>query len=95
MSSKQRHEMQTTLAEYIRELPAAIGDCDFDVTGNRVTVRDGDKKVLIDLVYEGNRHLGSLDLPMTRADFDFIGYADDEASTFMKRFDLHHQRLGG
>jgi len=41
MSLKQSHEVQATLAEYMRELMQAIGHLDFEVTGNRITVRDG------------------------------------------------------
>ena len=95
MSFTQTHEVQTTLAEYMRELPKAVGHLDFEVAGNEVTVTDGDRKVVIDLIYEGNRHLGSLDLPMTRADFELIGYNQEGIAAFMERFNLHTQRLGG
>jgi hypothetical protein len=95
MSLKQSHEVQATLAEYMRELTHAIGHYDFDVTGNRVTVRDGERRVLIDLVYEGSRHLGSLDLPMTRVDYEFVGYGEEGMNAFMERLSHHIQRLGG
>lgn len=95
MSLKQSHEVQATLAEYMRELMQAIGHLDFEVAGNRITVRDGAREVTIDLVYEGNRHLGSLDLPMTRVDFEFNGYIEEEVSAFMDRLSLHTLRLGG
>ena len=40
-------------------------------------------------------HLGSLDLPMEKATFEFIDYTEDEADEFMKDYRKHSTRVGG
>jgi hypothetical protein len=95
MTFKQSHEMQSTLKECLRELTHAIGHLDYEVTGNQIIVRDHGRRLVIDLVYEGDRHLGSLDLPMTRVDYEFIGYTKEETDEFMDHLNLHIMRLGG
>jgi len=95
MNFRQSHEMQTTLKEYLRELSDAIGHLDYEVTGNQIIVRDHGRRLVIDLIYEGQRHLGSLNLPMTQVNYEFIGYTKEEMDDFMKRFKMHEMRLGG
>jgi hypothetical protein len=95
MSVKFSREMQLKREEFLRELPKAIGYLEHQVSGNRVTVKDGDRRVEIALTDEGERHLGSLDLPMERIDFEFIGYTQEEIDAFMERFDQHTLRAGG
>lgn len=95
MSFRQSHEMQTTVKEYLRELPEAIGHLDYEVTGNQVIVREHGRRLVIDLVYEGERRLGSLNLPMTQVNYEFIGYTRDEMEAFMQRLNTHVMRLGG
>lgn len=82
MSFSESHEMEGTLRDCLRELVSVIGHRDFEVTGNEVTVRDGDKRFVIALTYEGDRRLGSLDLPMTRVDYTCSGYSESEAKEF-------------
>lgn len=95
LSFKQSHEMQTTLREYLRELPDAIGHLDYEVSGNQIFIRDKGRRLIIDLNYEGIRHLGSLDLPMTKVDYEFIGYTQKEMDTFMEHLQRHILRFGG
>jgi hypothetical protein len=92
---KQSHEMQSTLKECLRELTEAIGHHDYELTGDRIIVRDDDRQLVIHLVYEGDRHLGSLDLPMVRLDYEFTGYTKAEMDEFMEHLYEHMQRLGG
>jgi hypothetical protein len=87
--------MQLQREEFLRELPRAVGNLEHQVAGNKVTVKDGDRRVEITLTDEGERHLGSLNLPMERIDFEFIGYTQEEIDAFMERFDQHTLREGG
>ena len=95
MAFEQIHELQGTLKECFRELTVAIGHLDYELVGDQVIVRDHGRRVVIDLVYEGKRHLGSLDLPMTRLEYQFIGYTQKEIDDFMQNLNRHMLRLGG
>ena len=95
MSVKQSHEMEGSLKECLRELSSALGHKDFHMTGDQVVVNDGSKKLVVDLVYEGDRKLGSLDLPMTQLNYEFTGYSDGEVQDFMAHLSEHMQRGGG
>jgi hypothetical protein len=43
----------------------------------------------------GDRHLGSLDLPMVRLDYEFTGYTKAEMDEFIEHLNEHMMRLGG
>ena len=87
-------EMQLGRAEFLRELPKAMGGLSYEVLGDRVTVGDNGRRLEITMIDEGTRDMGSLHLPMERIDFDFSGYTQEEVDSFMARFDRHTLRLG-
>lgn len=89
------HEVQTTVGSYLREIPRAIGHMDYEVRGNRVIAHSADGTVVIDLTYEGERHLGSLDLPMTKVVISVIGFEEDKAKAFLDHYDKAMMRGGG
>lgn len=95
MSLTESHEMEGTLKECLRELVSALGHRDFEVTGDEVIVRDQEKRFVISLTYEGDRHLGSLDLPMTRVDYTCTGCTEAEAKEFQEHIAKHLMRVGG
>lgn len=95
MSFKQSHEMEGTLKECLTAIAHALGGHDYEVTGDQVVVRDAGRRLVIHLVYEGDRKLGSLELPMVRVDYDFVGYTAEEADDFMKHLSQHLMRIGG
>jgi len=95
MSVKQSHEIEGSLKECLRELSTALGHKDFHIQGDQVVVNDGGKKLVVDLVYEGDRKLGSLDLPMTQVNYEFTGYSDGEVQDFMTHLSEHMLRSGG
>lgn len=95
MSFTQTHEMEGTLHECLRELISALGHRDFEVTEDEVIVRDQDKRFVISLTYEGDRHLGSLDLPMTRVEYKCTGCTEAEAKEFQDHIAKHLMRAGG
>ena len=96
MSVKESHEVEGSLKECLRELSTALGHKDFHVQGDQITVHDGGgREVVINLIYEGDRKLGSLDLPMTQVNYEFNGYSEDEAKEFMAHISEHMLRAGG
>ena len=78
--------------DYLLRFP---GLADFEVSGDEVIVRDGDKRYVISLTYEGDRRLGSLDLPMTRVEYTCSGCTEDEAKAFHDHMAKHLMRAGG
>lgn len=95
MSFSETHEMEGTLKECLRELVAALGHRDFEMTGDEVIVRDQDRRFVISLTYEGDRRLGSLDLPMTRVEYTCSGCTEAEAKEFQEHMAKHLMRAGG
>ncbi|MEZ5538184.1 MAG: hypothetical protein R3F02_21455 [Thiolinea sp.] len=95
MSFKKTQEVQWTIKEGLRELTHVLAHMNYEVSGNQIIVRDHGKRLVIDLVYEGERHLGSLDLPMTQVNYEFIGYTQEEMGEFMEHLKLHEMRMGG
>jgi hypothetical protein len=95
MSFTESHEMEGTLEECLRQLVSALGHQDFEVAGDDVIVRDKDKRFVISLTYEGDRRLGSLDLPMTRVDLKATGCTEAEAMEFHDHIAKHLMRVGG
>lgn len=95
MSFTQTHEMQGTLHECLREMISAVGHHDFEVTGDEIVVRDDGKRFVISLVYEGDRKLGSLNLPMTHVECNCSGCTEAEAAEFQAELAKHLMRAGG
>lgn len=95
MSFKKTQEVQWTIKEGLRELTHVLSHLNYEVTGNQIIARDGGKRLVIDLVYEGERHLGSLNLPMTQVNYEFIGYTQEEMDKFMVHLKQHEMRMGG
>ena len=89
------HEVQTTVGAYLKEVPGALGAMDFEVRGTRVIAHSDEGTVIINLTYEGERHLGSLNLPMTKVEIVCVGFSDDAADAFLKHYDQEMMRGGG
>ena len=87
--------MGFTRAEFLRTLPAAVGDLPFTVVGGCVKIEDGARRLQISLAEQRERVIGALRLPMLTVDFEFCGYASHEVEHFMKRFMLYFHRGGG
>ena len=94
MSYALSREMQMDRQEFLRELPKAIDDLSYEVSGDKVIAGSGDRRIEITMTDEEVRELGSLHLPMERIDFDFVGYTREEIEAFMADFDRHTMRLG-
>ena len=90
-----RREMGLSHAEFLRSLPAAMGDQSFSVVDSTVTVEAGQKRLRISLAPPQERRIGLLRLPVTWVTFEFDGYAESEVEVFMENFERHFQRGGG
>ncbi len=88
-------EMQCTHVEFLRELPAAVGNRPFEIIGDKVIVHDGKREIQILIRDEPIKHLGSLHLPMEEITFKFIDYTEEEARALLVEFDHHIMRCGG
>src|SRR6476620_4862188 len=78
-------EVQIDRDEFLRQL--LIGGRVFSVHGDIITVPEGGGQVRIRLTDLKDKHLGQLDLPMLRIDFDFNGLWDEEIKAFMVDYD--------
>lgn len=95
MTTRVTHDVQTTVENYLKEVPRALGHLDYEVRGDRVIAHAPDGTVVIDMKYEGERKLGALSLPMTHVEISLIGFADDKAEAFLKHYDAAMMRAGG
>ena len=88
-------EAQCTHAEFLQELPKACGNRPYEIIDDKVIVHDADKQIQITIHHEPIRHLGSLNLPMEKATFEFIDFTESEADEFMKEYRMNSIRVGG
>jgi hypothetical protein len=88
-------EMGADHAEFLRLLPAALGELKVAATDGKITARAGSKRVDIVLAATATRTLAALSLPVTRVVLRLDGYTEDEAARFLSRFRLVYQRGGG
>ena len=86
MNSRFTREMQITAAEFMRQVAGAVAPLPTEICGDQVRIRDGDRLIIITLVDEEVKHLGSL---------EFAGYSVDESEAFMHTFDQRTLRTGG
>ncbi len=82
-------------AELFRRLPAAVGFRDYRVVEDAIILQEDHRSIEIRYSDEEIRRLGAMRLPITRLEFRFAGYSEDEINAFMSRFDLYFRRGGG
>ncbi len=82
-------------AELFRRLPAAVGFRDYRVVEKRIILEESHRSIHILYSDEKIRRLGAMRVPITRLEFRFAGYGEDEIEAFMSRFDLYFRRGGG
>ena len=90
-----RREMSITHVDFFRTFPDAMGNLPHDIEGTHITAHDGGKRLDINLSNEGERDVGSLELPVTFVDMDFSGFSEQEVDAFFVNWDKHFQRGGG
>lgn len=95
MTITEKHDVQSTLAAYMREAVHALGHMDYEMRGDRIVAHSEDGTVLINLDYEGERKLGSLNLPMTGVEISCIGFEEEKAREFLDHYNAEMLRAGG
>ncbi len=88
-------EMGYTHADFLRLLPKAVGTADIRVDGPTVEIRDGVRRLRLDLAPETVRRLGHFRLPVTRVRLSFFGYGEAEREAALERFWRAYQKGGG
>ncbi|MBU2582173.1 MAG: hypothetical protein KJ622_10680 [Alphaproteobacteria bacterium] len=95
MSGVLIREVQISRDEFIRQLPDAIGDFSCSVDGEDIVLRDGDRRIDLKLVSQGDESVGPMELPMQQVHFVFQNMTDVEARMFMEQWDQDKLRMGG
>ena len=88
-------EMGCTEAEWLRWLPAAMGENHWKLQSQSAGVRIGDGALGLKWKVGEPRVIGLVSIPRLLVQFRFAGVDDAARYTFMKRFDLYMQRGGG
>lgn len=88
-------EMGCTEAEWLRWLPAAMGENHWKLQTQSAGVRIGDGALGLKWQEGEPRVIGLVSIPRLLVQFRFAGVDDATRYTFMKRFDLYMQRGGG
>lgn len=88
-------EMGCTEAEWLRLLPAAIGEHASRVVENQLNVTLASGKLTVCWTTLSPRVIGLVRLPRLQVTFCFDGLSADERHAFMRRFDLYMHRGGG
>lgn len=88
-------DMGCTEAEWLGWLPAAIGSCNWQVTGQSALVSIAPGALQLRWQSMPPRVIALMRMPVLRVGFAFSGLDSAQRYAFMKRFDLYMQRGGG
>lgn len=88
-------EMACTEVDWLRWLPAAVGNLHSKVEAGAAGVRLGDGALGLKWQEAAPRVIGLVQMPVLQVSFRFAGVEVSERQVFMKRFDLYMQRGGG
>lgn len=88
-------DMGCTEAEWLRWLPAALGDNPWHRNGQAVAVSIGAGRLNLHWETLPPRVIALMHMPRLRVLFSFAGLDAAQRLVFMKRFDLYMQRGGG
>jgi len=87
--------MGLSVAEFLRGIPALAGSDGWRREGNLVVLAHPRGEIRIRLQPREPRRLASLEVPVTRVEFDLSSLDAQARQHFMQRFDLHYRRGGG
>lgn len=87
--------MACTEAEWLRLLPAAIGEHHWKLQTGSAGVRIGDGALGLKWHVGEPRVMALVRMPRLLVSFRFAGLVEAERHAFMKHFDLYMQRGGG
>ncbi len=88
-------DMGCTEEDWLRLLPAAMGDNHWKLQTQSAGVRIGDGALGLKWQVGEPRTIGLVQIPRLLVSFRFAGLTEEERYTFMKRFDLYMHRGGG
>ncbi len=88
-------EMACSELDWLRWLPAAVGEYHWKQQPGSAGVRIGDGALGLKWQVAAPRVVGLISLPVLRVSFRFAGVDAPQRHTFMTRFDLYMQRGGG
>ena len=88
-------EMGITQKAFLLTLPSAIRSLPYRVHGREIAISHPQGSVRILLHETGARKIASIELPVTRVEFEFRGLDGQARADFMARFDLCFHRGGG
>jgi hypothetical protein len=88
-------EMGCTEAEWLRALPAAMGDCAWTQSAQSISAVVGSGGLRIEWRQGAPRAIALMRMPRLHVHFGFAGTDEVQRHAFMKRFDLYMQRGGG
>lgn len=90
-------EMGCTEADWLRWLPAAVGDNFWKLQAESRTagVRIGDGALGLKWDVQEPRQIAGVRMPCLKVSFRFAGVEEARRHAFMTRFDLYMQRGGG
>jgi len=87
--------MAYTHAEFKRLLPHAMEDYDYSETDDLIEADTGEQSIRIQLGPEYERRIASLSMPVCDVTIELEGFGEDQARTFLNKFDRTYQRGGG
>lgn len=88
-------DMGCTEAEWLGWLPAAMGNCAWQVNGQSALASIAPGALQLRWQTMPPRVIALMRMPVLRVGFEFSGLDSAQRYTFMKRFDLYMQRGGG
>jgi hypothetical protein len=88
-------EMGCNEAEWLGWLPAAVGACEWQRSGQSATVTVPPGSLVLQWEARPPRVIALMRMPVLHVRFAFSGLDDAQRYTFMRRFDLYMQRGGG
>lgn len=88
-------EMGFTHAEFLRILPAALGDYPHQLTGSGAQAEIDNGQMQVRISEQKYRKIASISLPYVEVDFSFTGLGQERVDEVMRFFDLRYQRGGG
>ena len=88
-------DMACTEADWLRWLPAAVGDHHWKLQEHSAGVRIGEGALGLKWEVGNPRVIALVHMPRLLVSFRFAGLDDAQRYAFMQRFDLYMQRGGG
>lgn len=89
------YEMTISHADFVRTLPALMQGKSYTVNGREIEAADGERRILIRLSEQSQRHFGPIPLPVTHVELLFHGYSQADVARFKAHFDNCYRRGGG